>query len=307
VVSDIGVDAIKIGMIGSAETALAVAERLESIGAPVVLDPVMVSTSGSALADPAAIEAMEELMGWAYVTTPNLPELEALGGESALTQRGEILLIKGGHSVSETIVDRLVGPEGEMARWEDTRIITEDTHGTGCTLSSAIAWGLGLGLDLPEAVSRARTFVRLALRGAPELGRGHGPMGQGQVRLDLGPSMRFNQVTVPILDYAASRDFYDTLGLTLIVDQPEKGYARFETPGGATLSIHDATPAIYFECDDLDARVAVLQSVGLIFDNEPIDQSWGWREAWMVDPAGNRVCLYSAGEARRYPPWRVAR
>lgn len=305
VVSDIGVDAIKIGMIGSAETALAVADRLERIGAPVVLDPVMVSTSGAQLADPAAVEAMEELMGWAYVTTPNLPELEALGGEAALTARGEILLIKGGHGVGETVTDRLVGPEGEMARWEDPRIVTEDTHGTGCTLSSAIATGLGQGLDLPEAIARARTFVRLALRAAPELGRGHGPMGQGQVRLDLGPSMRFNQVTVPILDLAASRDFYETLGLRLIVDAPENNYARFETPGGATLSIHDATPAIYFECDDLDARVAALESVGLVFDNEPIDQSWGWREAWLVDPAGNRVCLYAAGESRRYPAWRV--
>jgi hydroxymethylpyrimidine/phosphomethylpyrimidine kinase len=186
VLNDIGVDAIKIGMIGSAQTALAVAQRLESINAPVILDPVMVATSGGALADPATIEAMEELMGWAYLTTPNLPELDALGGEAALTARGEMLLIKGGHAPGTRIIDRLVGHEGEIARWDDARIDTQDTHGTGCTLASAIACGLGQGLDLPEAITRARQFVRLALRAAPELGHGHGPMGHGQVRLDPG-------------------------------------------------------------------------------------------------------------------------
>jgi len=305
VVSDIGVDAIKIGMIGSAQTALAVAERLESIGAPVVLDPVMVASSGGVLADAATIESLHELMGWAFVTTPNLPELEALGGEADLTARGEMLLIKGGHAPGDTIVDRLVGSEGEVARWEDPRIVTEDTHGTGCTLASAIATGLGQGLDLPEAIARARTFVRLALRGAPELGRGHGPMGHPTVRLDLGPEMRLNQISVPLIDFAASRDFYEDMGLRLIVDSPDKGYARFETPGGATLSIRGDSHALYFECDDLDARVAALQSIGFVFDSEPVGQDWGWREAWLVDPAGNRLCLFSAGEYRRYPPWRV--
>ncbi|MBN8832272.1 MAG: bifunctional hydroxymethylpyrimidine kinase/phosphomethylpyrimidine kinase [Sphingomonadales bacterium] len=305
VVSDIGVDAIKIGMIGSAETALAVAERLEHIAAPVVLDPVMVASSGGVLADAATIEALHELMGWAFVTTPNLPELAALGGEAELTARGEMLLIKGGHAPGPTITDRLVGSEGEIARWEHPRIDTQDTHGTGCTLASAIAVGLGQGLDLPLAIERARTFVRLALRDAPGLGGGNGPMGHPRVRLDLGESMRFNQASVPVNDYAASRDFYEELGLTLIVDSPDNSYARFEAPGGATLSIHGDTQAIYFECDDLDARVAALQSVGFVFDSEPVDQDWGWREAWLVDPAGNRLCLFSAGENRRYPPWRV--
>jgi len=305
VVNDIGVDAIKIGMIGSAETALAVAEKVGEIGAPVVLDPVMVSTSGSTLADPATIEAMEALMGWAYLTTPNLPELDALGGEKELTERGELLLIKGGHAPGDTVIDRLVSLEGEIARWEDSRIESEDTHGTGCTLSSAIATGLGQGLDLPDAISRARLFVRLALREAPGLGAGHGPMGHGKVQLDLSPAMRLNQVTVPVSDYAASREFYEDLGLTLIVDEPAKPYARFEVPGGASLSLHGDAHCVYFECDDLDARVATLQSAGLLFDSEPIDQAWGWREAWLVDPAGNRICLFSAGEARRYPLWRL--
>jgi hydroxymethylpyrimidine/phosphomethylpyrimidine kinase len=305
VVDDIGVDAVKIGMIGSAETALAVADRLERISAPIVLDPVMVSTSGGVLADAQTVDSLHALMDWAFLTTPNLPELEALGGEAALTGRGEILLVKGGHKPGPTVVDRLVGFEGEIARWEDPRIETEDMHGTGCTLASAIACGLAEGLDLPDAIGRARLFVRLALRGAPELGQGHGPLGQQTVRLDLGESLRLNQVSVPLGDYAASRDFYEALGLRLIVDSPGNGYARFEGPGGATLSIHSGAPAIYFECDDLDARVTALQSVGYVFDCEPIDQSWGWREAWLVDPAGNRICLFSAGENRRYPPWRV--
>jgi len=177
VVGDLGVDAVKIGMIGSAQTARAVAARLESINAPIVLDPVMVATNGGVLADAETIAAMEELMGWAYLTTPNLPELAALGGEAALTAQGELLLIKGGHAEGETIIDRLVGPEGEIARWEDARIDTQDTHGTGCTLASAIATGLGEGLDLPDAISRARKFVRAALLAAPGMGQGHGPMG----------------------------------------------------------------------------------------------------------------------------------
>lgn len=306
VIADIGVDAVKIGMIGSAETARAVAARLESINAPVVLDPVMVATSGGVLADAETIAAMEDLMGWAYVSTPNLPELEALGGEAALTAQGEILLIKGGHAPGDTIIDRLVGPEGEIARWEGARIDTQDTHGTGCTLASAIATGLGQGLDLPDAIDRARLFVRLALREAPGLGGGQGPIGHGRVRLDLGPGPRLNQITLPIIDYAASRGFYELLGLGTVVDEPAKPYGRFEAPCGTTLSTYGDAPAIYFECDDLDARVSALQSEGLVFDSEPVDQSWGWREAWLVDPAGNRVCLYSAGEYRRFPPWRVA-
>lgn len=306
VVADIGVDAVKIGMIGSAQTARAVAGRLEEIGAPVVLDPVMVATSGGVLADAETVAALEELMGWAYVTTPNLPELEALGGEAVLTERGEILLVKGGHAPGETIIDRLVGPQGEIARWEGPRIDTPDTHGTGCTLASAIAMGLGQGLDLPEAIARARLFVRLALREAPELGGGHGPIGQGAVRLDLAGDMRLNQVSVPVGDYAAARAFYLALGLRLIVDSPDQPYGRFETAGGATLSLHGDAPAVYFECDDLDARVAALREIGIAPVADPVDQDWGWREAWFTDPSGNRVCLFTGGEQRRFPPWRIS-
>jgi hydroxymethylpyrimidine/phosphomethylpyrimidine kinase len=177
VVDDIGVDAIKIGMIGSAQTALAVAAYLSHINAPIVLDPVMVATNGGLLADKETVAALHTLMDWAFVTTPNLPELEALGGEAALTARGELLLIKGGHAPGDVIIDRLVGHEGEIGRWQDDRIDTQDTHGTGCTLASAIATGLGQGLDLPEAIDRARRYVRACLLCAPGLGGGRGPMG----------------------------------------------------------------------------------------------------------------------------------
>lgn len=124
--------------------------------------------------------------------------------------------------------------------------------------------------------------------------------------------MRLNQVTVGALDVEASVAFYRALGLRLIVSSPH--YARFELPDSeSTFSIHlvedvSRVPegaGIYFECDDLDARVAALKAKGILFDNDPVDQSWLWREAWLRDPAGNRLCLFRAGEARRYPPWRV--
>lgn len=122
--------------------------------------------------------------------------------------------------------------------------------------------------------------------------------------------MNLNQVTLVCTDYAASVEFYKTLGLTQIVDSPPR-YARFETPGGATLSIHaGAAPppgtVIHFEVDDVDAVVAELQGKGLEFDTQPVDQDWLWREAYLTDPAGNRLCIYNAGQNRRFPPWRIA-
>lgn len=305
-ISDIGVDAVKIGMIGSAETAHAVADRLESLDVPVVFDPVMVATSGATLADPATIAAFARLMRIATVVTPNTPELDALGGEAAVLAHGCRLLAKGGHVEGADVVDRLLGPDGEIARWSAPRIETTSTHGTGCTLASAVATLLGAGRSLPHAVEDARTFVRLALRDASGLGRGHGPMGHQAVRLDLGADARLNQVTLGSTDHAASRGFYTMLGLRQIVESADH-YARFEAPGGATLSIErDATPTVFFECDDLDATVARLQAAGLVFDTLPADRGWLWREARLTDPAGNMICLYHAGENRRFPPWRLS-
>ncbi|HXH15338.1 MAG TPA: bifunctional hydroxymethylpyrimidine kinase/phosphomethylpyrimidine kinase [Sphingomonas sp.] len=212
VVRDIGVDAIKIGMIGSAETANAVAAYLERLSPlperegpgvgrplgepaaspkptppqplparegsriPIIFDPVMIATSGSILADAATIAAFERLMRIATLVTPNLPELAALGGEAAIRNLGPALLIKGGHGEGDHVTDRLVTDDGEF-RWTNPRIETRHAHGTGCTLASGIATGLGQGLPLETAVERAIAFVRAALAHAPGLGAGHGPMG----------------------------------------------------------------------------------------------------------------------------------
>ena len=107
-------------------------------------------------------------------------------------------------------------------------------------------------------------------------------------------------------------EFYEKLGLKIIVDSLPR-YGRFECPDGeSTLSIHtaenvpqDRSIVLYFECEDLDAKVRELKELGLHFDQDPTDQDWAWREAYLHDPSGNRVCLYYAGENRKNPPWRV--
>ena len=124
--------------------------------------------------------------------------------------------------------------------------------------------------------------------------------------------MNLNQVTIPSLDISASIEFYQKLGLKLIV-KSLPNYARFECPDGhSTFSIHktETLPSgdgvyIYFECDELDNKVAELKQKGIEFENEPIDQSWLWREARLKDMDGNQLILYYAGENRLNPPWRV--
>jgi hydroxymethylpyrimidine/phosphomethylpyrimidine kinase len=177
VVSDIGVDAVKIGMIGGPEIAHAVAGRLESLAVPIVFDPVMVATSGAILADEATIAAFDRLMRLASVVTPNLPELEALGGEEAILAHGCHLVAKGGHAEGHWIVDRLLSPSGPLRHVEAKRFDTEDTHGTGCTFASALACGLGAGLPIERAFVQAVRFVRIAILEAPGLGQGRGPLG----------------------------------------------------------------------------------------------------------------------------------
>lgn len=123
--------------------------------------------------------------------------------------------------------------------------------------------------------------------------------------------MRLNQVTVSARELAPSIAFYRTLGLKLIVRNDH--YARFECPdGGSTFSLHldaaargDGETTIYFENDDLDDVVVRLKAKGVTFDADPVDQTWLWREAHLRDPTGNRICLYKAGEIRRFPPWRL--
>lgn len=217
-VSDIGVDAVKIGMLGSSGIADAVADRLQRLQVPVVFDPVMIATSGAALADADTIAAFDTLLGLAAVATPNTEELAALAGasvsneleqadaaETVMARTGcPALLAKGGHLVldgevygpdangrdfrhanASRVFDFLYelrdGHWSEHA-WDSPRIATTSTHGTGCTLASAIATGLGQGLPLTDAIERGRRFVRAALLAAPGLGRGHGPMGHQAVR-----------------------------------------------------------------------------------------------------------------------------
>ena len=179
---DIGVDAVKIGMLGSADIAEVVADRLEDLPCPIVFDPVMVATSGSVLADEATVEVFEWLMELATLTTPNVPELEALGGPQRMAERGVAYLAKGGDADGPMVEDRLVSPGTDDVVWNEARIVTKHTHGTGCTLSSAIATCLAQGLPLEEAVATARAFVREALMNAPGFGLGNGPLGHQAVR-----------------------------------------------------------------------------------------------------------------------------
>ena len=324
VVGDLGVDAVKIGMIGGAFAAEQVAARLDRLKAeqptlPIVFDPVMVATSGSPLADEATIAAFGRLMDVATIATPNLPELKRLTSEDdpvsaalhLVGQHGCAVLIKGGHEEGEALADALIETDN-MTSWQGQRIDSISTHGTGCTLASAIALFLAQGSSLADAVSRAREFVRVALHDAPNLGQGAGPIGQTNVRLDVGAGPRLNQVTVTGTNYERSVDFYSRLGLRLIVDSPDTGYARFETAGGVTFSVQIdpdekiiATTAIYLECDDLDERVEKLARSGIAFEHGPRNQPWMWREARLRDPDGNIIFFYKAGENRRFPPWRM--
>ena len=192
--SDIGADAIKIGMLGSAKivkaVAAALAKRARKI--PIVLDPVMVSTSGHSLLAANAVAAMtEELFPLATLVTPNIPEARALAhlkstkrndAEAAarklIAMGAQAALIKGGHATRATIDDVLVW-KGGVEVYAFPRIKTKHTHGTGCTLSTAIACGLAQGLSLPLAVGRAREYVQKAIETAPGLGKGHGPLSHG--------------------------------------------------------------------------------------------------------------------------------
>ena len=323
VIDDIGVDAVKIGMIGSAFAANLVAERIERLKQdqprlPIVFDPVMVATSGAELADDATVAAFGRLMDVATIATPNMPEIQRLTQEEdavaaalhLVGKHGCAVLIKGGHEEGDALADALIETDN-MTSWQGQRIDTTSTHGTGCTLATAIATFLAEGCPLNEAVSRAREFVRIALLEAPDLGEGAGPIGQQRVRLDVGNGLRLNQVTVTGTNYERSVEFYRKLGLKQIVDSPPD-YARFETEGGTTFSVQIdpeesivATTAVYFECHDLDERVEELARAGIPFEHGPRNQPWMWREARLRDPDGNIIFFYKAGEARRFPPWRV--
>lgn len=193
---DIGVDAIKIGMLHDADVISHVADALESVDAPIVIDPVMISTSGAALIDPAAIIALRErVFPLASLITPNLPELSHLlernltdtsqmieAAEILANQTGTAVLAKGGHTEDERVIDLLYEPQGRATQFDHQRVDTPHTHGTGCTLSSAIATLLGHGQSLEHAVRLGRQFVLRAIQEAPGYGAGNGPLGHQSVR-----------------------------------------------------------------------------------------------------------------------------
>jgi hydroxymethylpyrimidine/phosphomethylpyrimidine kinase len=188
VLDDIDVGAVKVGMLFSSAIVAAVAAGLRRNAAPVVVDPVMVAKSGDALLQPPAVVALvDEILPLATLLTPNLPEAahllgeaEARSPEEAAAQGGRLLalgpqavLMKGGHGRGALCTDLLVTEAG-VVRFEAPRLATANTHGTGCSLSSAIAAGLARGLPLAEAVGAAHAWLHAAIRAADCLGVGHG-------------------------------------------------------------------------------------------------------------------------------------
>ncbi|MBX3482074.1 bifunctional hydroxymethylpyrimidine kinase/phosphomethylpyrimidine kinase [Phenylobacterium sp.] len=192
VLSDIGADAVKTGMLGDAATVALVAELLDEAGVAAVVDPVMVAKGGASLLAAEAVAAVRErLIPRAALLTPNAPEAEALtgiacattddlrrAGEALLAAGASAVLMKGGHVPGDRVADVLMTPDGETV-FEGERIESRHTHGTGCTLASACAAGLAQGLPLTAAVARAWDYVHEAMLRAPGLGAGHGPLDHG--------------------------------------------------------------------------------------------------------------------------------
>jgi hydroxymethylpyrimidine/phosphomethylpyrimidine kinase len=191
VLADIGVDCIKTGMLASAEVIEAVMEGIsaQAPDVPIVVDPIMSSTSGTQLLDRKGVDALKRLLLVAStVITPNLSEAEALTGmevrdiddmhraaEMLLTLGAKTVVLKGGHLESGEVSDLIVdGNESYVL--SSPRVATRHTHGTGCTLSSAIATGLAQGMAMRPAIERARRYLVAAIADAPGLGQGHGPL-----------------------------------------------------------------------------------------------------------------------------------
>jgi hydroxymethylpyrimidine/phosphomethylpyrimidine kinase len=190
VAGDIGADAVKVGMLANAAIVEAVAAAIAELDLPlVVVDPVMIAKGGDRLLHEEAVEAIRtELLRRAHVVTPNIPEAEVLSGQriSSLTDMRaaaqrvlelgpRIVIVKGGHLEGPESVDVVAGTAGDFDV-RRARIDTSSTHGTGCTLSSAIAANLALGMGDRMAIERAREYLDGAIRHAPRIGRGHGPL-----------------------------------------------------------------------------------------------------------------------------------
>jgi hydroxymethylpyrimidine/phosphomethylpyrimidine kinase len=195
VLDDIGADAVKTGMLFSSKIINVVASELESraTNIPIVVDPVMVAKGGASLLEEEARTALvKRLFPLAALVTPNVPEAEALTGlkaesvddlprlaERLLTFGCAAVLVKGGHLPGDQVVDVLRTIDGIGEQFEGRRVMTRSSHGTGCTMASAIATGVAEGLTLVSAVQRARRFVTRALETAPGFGEGHGPLNHG--------------------------------------------------------------------------------------------------------------------------------
>jgi hydroxymethylpyrimidine/phosphomethylpyrimidine kinase len=199
VLADIGADAIKTGMLGGTRTMQAVCAVLEekARGVALVVDPVMVAKGGVVLMDDAAVQLLKRrLLIGATLITPNVPEAEALSGMAitdaasmrhvaeALRTLGVAVLLKGGHLPGTQVIDLLATDKG-ITEFRAPRVATRHTHGTGCTLASAVAAGLAQGMTLHAAVARAHAYVQTAIRSAPGLGGGHGPLNHA-VTVDPG-------------------------------------------------------------------------------------------------------------------------
>jgi len=190
VAEDFSIGALKTGMLSSAAIIEIVAAGIQRhrLG-PLVVDPVMIAKSGDRLLREDAVDALRRrLLPLAHVVTPNIPEAEVLAGRPIRTRDDRLaaahaimelgaqaVVIKGGHSQDDPIVDLLVDSQG-VHEYRAARIVTTSTHGTGCTFSAAITAGLAIGLDLPRAVAEARDYLSRALASAPGLGHGHGPL-----------------------------------------------------------------------------------------------------------------------------------
>ena len=198
VVSDIGADAVKTGMLANIGIVQAVAAAVRRLSLRnLVVDPVMIAKGGDRLLETAAIDAIRtELLPLAGVVTPNIPEAEVLAGMeiTSIDAMGEagrrilalgprVVLVKGGHLEGDRSID-IACAAGRIETFEAARIHTIHTHGTGCTLASAIAANLALGREEMDAIGRAKHYVTAAIRRAPGIGRGHGPLGH------FGPEIR---------------------------------------------------------------------------------------------------------------------
>ena len=191
VLEDIGADVIKTGMLHNAEVIRTISNTLEDLGnsSSLVIDPVMVAKGGHSLLQTSAVDALKnELIYKADVLTPNIPEAEVLAGieiksvddmrragDYLLKMGPKSVLIKGGHLTDDTLTDILLTQSDEKL-YSSPRLKTVHTHGTGCTLASAIAAGIAQGLNIQIAAERARKYVFEAIRTAPGLGAGHGPL-----------------------------------------------------------------------------------------------------------------------------------